>query len=397
MVSVSEATSIVRFHLFKPEAELVHVTDALGRVLAEPIKADRDFPPFDRVAMDGIAILHEQFASGQKEYEVEGVAAAGSPQKSLSDKTKCMEVMTGAPLPRNTSAVIRYEDIEINDNKATILMPSVNDRQNIHQQAQDAKQGQLLLPIGTLISAAEVALIASVGKSQIKVNTFPHTAIISTGDELVDINDIPEPHQIRRSNSYALQAALKSMGCDSRIYHLPDVQDLIEKELNTILAKHDLLILSGGVSKGKFDFVPAVLEKLGVKKHFHKVKQKPGKPFWFGSMGNKTVFALPGNPVSTYMCFYKYIEPWLKLSLGSQVNHEKASLTQDYEFNGELTYFLQVSISNQDSQLIANPVPGGGSGDFANLKDVNAFMELPEGRTRFERGEVFPILYFRPR
>lgn len=395
MVSVSEATSIVRSHLFKPEAEIVNVSNALGRVLAEPITADRDFPPFDRVAMDGIAIQYEQFTNGQKEFEVEGVAAAGSPQKELIDMTKCMEVMTGAPLPLNTNTVIRYEDIEIKEKKANILIPILNNGQNIHQQAQDAKQGQLLLPISTLISPAEVALIASVGQSQIKVNTLPRTAIISTGDELVDINDIPEPHQIRRSNSYALQAALKSSACDSTIYHLPDKEDLIEAELKTILTHHDLLILSGGVSKGKFDFIPVVLEKLGVKKHFHKVKQKPGKPFWFGSIGNKTVFALPGNPVSTYMCFYKYINPWLKLSLGLKVNDEKASLSEDFEFHGDLTYFLQVSVSNQEGRLMASPVPGGGSGDFANLKDVNAFMELPEGRKLFKRGEVFPLFYLR--
>ncbi|HEY5690360.1 MAG TPA: molybdopterin molybdotransferase MoeA [Cyclobacteriaceae bacterium] len=397
MVSVSEATSIVRSHLFKPKAEMVSITNALGRVLAEPITADLDFPPFDRVAMDGIAIQYEQFANGQKEFEVEGVAAAGSPQKELSDKTRSMEVMTGAPLPLNTNVVIRYEDLEIKENKAIILIPSLINGQNIHQQGQDAKQGQLLLPISTLISPAEVALIASVGKSQIKVNMLPRTAVISTGDELVDINDIPEPHQIRKSNSYTLQAALKSRSCDSTIYHLPDRQDLIEDELRTILAKNDLLILSGGVSKGKFDFVSVALEKLGVKKLFHKVKQKPGKPFWFGSIGNKTVFALPGNPVSTYMCFYRYIDLWLKLSLGLEVNYEKASLTEDYEFLGDLTYFLQVSISNQEGHLMASPVPGGGSGDFANLKDVNAFMELPEDKKLFKRGEVFPILYLRER
>lgn len=397
MVSVSEASSIVGSNLFKPEAEMVNVANVLGRVLAESIKADRDFPPFDRVAMDGIALQLGQFTRGQKEFELEGLAPAGSPQKKLVDKSKCIEVMTGAPLPIGTNTVIRYEDLELKNNIATILIPGLVHGQNIHQQAQDAKHGQVLLPIGTLISPAEVALIASVGLTQVKVKTFPRAAIISTGDELVDIDDTPAAHQIRRSNSYALQAALKSLGIEAKLYHLPDQHESIERELKTILANHDLLILTGGVSKGKFDFIPEVLEKLGVKKHFHKVKQKPGKPFWFGGVGNKTVFALPGNPVSTYMCFYKYVEPWLKLSLGLKVNNEKASLTQGYEFNGDLTYFLQVNISNQDGRLMANPVPGGGSGDFANLKDVNAFMELTEGRKLFKRGEVFPILYIRVR
>ena len=132
-------------------------------------------------------------------------------------------------------------------------------------------------------------------------------------------------------------------------------------------------------------------------KHFHKVKQKPGKPFWFGSVGNKTVFALPGNPVSTYMCFYKYIQPWLRKSWGLNKETEYATLTTDYQFKNDLTYFLQVNVVNELGILKAYPITGGGSGDFANLKEVNAFMELPEEKTTFKKGEAYPIYYFRSR
>ncbi|HRW99930.1 MAG TPA: molybdopterin-binding protein, partial [Cyclobacteriaceae bacterium] len=190
--------------------------------------------------------------------------------------------------------------------------------------------------------------------------------------------------------------AFQRHGCTSTRFHLQDDQDEITNGLNKIIEQHDVIVLSGGVSKGKFDYVPDALNKLGIEKHFHKVRQRPGKPFWFGSRNNKTVFALPGNPVSTFMCFYRYIEPWLFNSLGLSAPEQKAQLNSDFEFKDDnLTYFLQVALKNSDGRLIATPIPGGGSGDFANLKDVSAFMELPEGKKVFKKGEVYPVYSFR--
>lgn len=395
MVSVSEASSIIQSHLYKPETEKVAITDALNRVLAESVQADRDFPPFNRIAMDGIAIQYDQFKSGRKSFTIEGTAQAGQPKMKLHNSENCIEVMTGAPLPDNTDTVIRYEDIEIKDGKAIVTITSLTEKQNIHSQGQDAKQGDILLSAGAMLSPAEIALIASVGISHVSVWSLPKVAIISTGDELVDIQDKPEAHQIRRSNSYALQAALKEAGCTAKLFHLPDLRETLETELAAILKDHELLILSGGVSKGKFDFVPEVLDALGVKKHFHKVTQKPGKPFWFGSVNDKTIFALPGNPVSTFMCFYKYIKPWLLKSLKQTTNENFALLANDFQFDGDVTYFLQVKVINKKGSLIAQPNPGGGSGDFANLKDVNAFLELPKDQSRFKKGEAFPVYFFR--
>ncbi|HCM76825.1 MAG TPA: molybdopterin molybdenumtransferase MoeA [Cytophagales bacterium] len=397
MVSVSEATSIIAAHLFAPQAESIRISEAHNKVLAAPLYADRDFPPFNRVAMDGIAIQFDQLKKGQTTFEIEDVAAAGVPQKSLQEKTHCMEVMTGAPLPENTDTVIRYEDLEIKEKRATLLTTAIDAQQNVHTQGQDAKQNQLLLQPGAQLSAAEIALIASVGLTHVSVKSTPRTAILSTGDELVDIGSIPQAHQIRRSNSYALEAGLLSMGCRSQLFHLRDEKEIIKKELSQLLNDHDLIILSGGVSKGKFDYIPEVLEELGVKKHFHRVNQRPGKPFWFGSVGNKTVFALPGNPVSTYLCFYRYIKPWLLKSWGLEEKTEYAFLGSDFQFTPNLTYFLQVRMVNEKGKQMAYPVPGGGSGDFANLKEVNAFLELPEGKDTFQKGEVYPLFYFRSR
>jgi molybdopterin molybdotransferase len=395
MISVSEASAIILGNLFNLQIESIDIHHVVGRILAEPIQADRDFPPFDRVSMDGIAIHSTSFKKGLRQFYIEGIQAAGTPQYKLANPDACVEVMTGAMLPQGTDAVIRYEDIEIKNGSAHVLIADVAPGLSIHSQAQDAKQNQLLLSPGQKISPAEIALLASIGKANVKVYAFPKTAIVSTGDELVAIDQTPQPHQIRRSNDAALKASLHQLGCDATSFHLPDSEEKLRNELITVFKHHDLIILSGGVSKGKFDFVPQVLESLGVKKLFHQVSQKPGKPFWFGRSEKHTVFALPGNPVSTYMCFYRYIKPWLLKSFKTDFETSSAILAEDFTFKLPLTYFLQVSVKNTDGKLLAYPDAGGGSGDFANLKDVDGFLELALEKNDFRRGEAFPYYAFR--
>lgn len=169
----------------------------------------------------------------------------------------------------------------------------------------------------------------------------------------------------------------------------------IKKLLDDLVLKFKVIILSGGVSKGKFDFIPSSLESLGVKKLFHTISQRPGKPMWFGASEKNIVFALPGNPVSTFMCFYRYVKPWIEKSLGLESNFQKAVLAEDFKFRPQLTYFLQVKIKNENGSLMAYPVAGGGSGDFANLKDVDGFLELPLEMTEFKKGSVFNYFPFR--
>jgi molybdopterin molybdotransferase len=246
-----------------------------------------------------------------------------------------------------------------------------------------------------VISAAEVALLATVGKSTIEVLAHPKTAIVASGDELVPIDAIPQLHQIRRSNTYAIQAAMKHLGWEGTQYHFPDEEHVLKNSLSDLLKQYDVIILSGGVSKGKFDFVPGVLKEIGVKQLFHQVSQRPGKPFWFGVSDRKVVFALPGNPVSTFMCFYKFVKPWLAKSLGIESEPSMAILGTDFSFDPQLTYFLQVKVSNENGKLVAYPKAGGGSGDFANLKEVDGFLELTKEKNEFKTGEVYPFLPFR--
>lgn len=396
MVTVDEASRIIFSQTLPRKETALPIEKSTGRVLAEQVKADCDFPPFDRVAMDGIAILYASFGKGQRIFSIEGVQAAGEAGKTLGSAENCLEVMTGAVLPAGTDTVIRYEDISVENGSAIVQVENVLPSQNVHRKGRDAVKGQVLLEPGIKISPAEVALFAATGRSRVTIFDYPRTALISSGDELVAIDQVPEPHQIRRSNVYALQSAMDEMGWQGNRYHFRDNKEELLSGLKNVLAEHDVVILSGGVSKGKFDFIPEVLEANGIEKKFHQVSQRPGKPFWFGvSSGGKTVFALPGNPVSTYMCFYRYIKPWMEKSMGIDGGFVKASLGADVDASLPLTYFLQVSAIVENGMLTAFPCPGGGSGDFSNLRDVTGFLEMPSSTNGFRRGELFPYIPFR--
>jgi molybdopterin molybdotransferase len=393
MLSVADAFAITQQHRLTLPTETVHLTEALGRVLRGPVFADRDFPPFNRVAMDGIAIRQADFATGQRTFRITGMQRAGQPQQTLNDANTCVEVMTGAMLPIGADTVIRYEDIDSSDGQATVTIEDVPEGLNVHPQANDRRAGDELLSIGVRIGPSELAVASSVGQITLTVTAPPRVALVSTGDELVDIADTPLPYQIRRSNTYMLRAALATLGINATLHHIVDDEAILTDRLARLLDDNDMLILSGGVSAGKADFIPAVLTQLGVKKHFHKIEQRPGKPLWFGTAAQKTVFALPGNPVSTVLCAYRYVMPYLRTSMGSPAAPMRyAALAKPVHFDPSITYFLPVRlVSEPDGQTIAHPLPGSGSADFANLLAADAFMELPPDRSVFNAGEAFPI------
>ncbi|MEQ9424654.1 MAG: molybdopterin molybdotransferase MoeA [Cyclobacteriaceae bacterium] len=397
MITVAEAEKIILENTLDLGTETIPFDKSIGRVLAEPIYADRDFPPFDRVTMDGIAINYDSFTANSKSFKVEGVHTAGAPQTNLQNPAKCLEVMTGAILPEGCDTVIRYEDVTIADGVATINVEEIRKGQNIHRKGNDRKQGAQLAGPGRLIDSALMGVLTTVGKSEVVVSKIPRVAIISTGDELVDVDEAPLPHQIRKSNVYSLKAALLGLNIDSNLFHIDDDKAITEHAIVDILDQHDVLLLSGGVSKGKADFVPDALAKIGVKKLFHRVKQRPGKPFWFGTTNDKVVFAFPGNPVSTFLCFVRYCRPWLIKVLGLvQPKPHYAVLNVDFSFKPELTYFLQVQVTSdkESGRLLAIPVEGKGSGDLANLLESDGFLELGAEKTRFKRGEIFKLFEF---
>jgi len=425
MITSKKALEIILNQSENFGTEEIPFIEATGRILKEEIVADRDFPPFNRVSMDGIAVSYAIFTSGQREFSIENMQAAGSEQVTLKHKENCIEAMTGAVLPKNTDAIIPYELVTIKDGKATVNLSEIKHLQNVHLQGKDRKTGDILIQKNTIISPAEIGVLATVGKSKVKVAKQPKILIISTGDELVEVSEIPLTHQIRRSNSYTLVALLERLHIQADTSHITDDKPLLKQKIEQFLTDYDVLLFSGAVSKGKFDFVPEVLDELGVKKLFHRVKQRPGKPFWFGHAvsldisernGNKflntnechservkrseeshtVVFAFPGNPVSTFVGCVKYFYPWYKKSMGiDSKNRQKAILAEDYFFKPELTYFLQVKLENNNGMLYATPITGNGSGDLANLADADAFLELPDDRNEFKKGEVFPLIKYR--
>lgn len=395
MVSVAEASRLIHEYVYRPGIERIKIEEAEGRVLAESIKADRDFPPFDRVAMDGIAINYQSIEEGWEGFKVEGLQPAGQPRLTLKNDKNCIEVMTGAMLPIGCDTVIRYEDVTVVHDMAKLKIKGITRGQNVHPRAQDAKRGDTLLSPGTRLAIGEIALLAAVGWLECSVYRFPKTCIVSTGNELVDVHDRPLPHQIRRSNIHALRASLHRLGCPAELFHLPDDQNITERELEKLFKTYEVVILSGGVSKGKFDFVPAALKQLGVETIFHQVSQKPGKPLFCGTTKKQIIFGLPGNPVSSFLCFYRYIRPWLLGCMGISPPMESAVLASPLELrNAELTHFVQVKIKQEGCKRMAHPVPGGGSGDFANLREVEGFLEIPSGVSA-EVGAAFTFIPFR--
>jgi molybdopterin molybdotransferase len=382
MHTVADADQILAQHPLILSTESVPFAKTLGRILTETIVADRDFPPFDRVAMDGIAINYDAFANGKTAFTVLGTQRAGEPAQPLPDPICCLEVMTGAILPTGADTVIRYEDITMANGTATITdHVEVVRGLNVHKQGTDRRPLDVLLSAGVQLRPVELAVLASVGQTSVSVRRRPRVAVISTGDELVDIDQTPLPHQIRLSNAYLLQAALRDLGLDATIHQFPDEISTITLGLSGLLATHDVLISTGGVSAGKADFIPDVLSGLGIRCHFHKIEQRPGRPLWFGSsVGNeRVIFALPGNPVSTSMCFYRYVRPFLRQAMGAPADPPLfVQLAQPVTFKPKMTYFTPARLeATAEGQLLAYPLPGSGSADFTNLTDADAFLELP--------------------
>ena len=377
MVSVEDALRLVLENVISPKTESVDFQVSLGRILAEDLVADRDFPPFDRVTMDGIAINFATFNEGLKTFKIQEMQAAGDEQKTLQSPKNCIEIMTGAVLPKNTDTIIRYEDLEIENGFATILA-EIKQKQNVHFQGQDKLSGQVLVGKGKVINASHVAIAASIGKQNLSVRALPKIAIASSGDELVGVAEIPLSHQIRLSNVYAIVAILKKFNAAVDIFHINDTLKDSVLKIEEMLKNYDVLIFSGGVSMGKKDFIPQALSKNSVKEIFHKIAQKPGKPMWFGKNDSTIVFALPGNPVSTYLCTIKYVLPWLKNHLGVlEEKNSSVKLTEDINFKPKLNYFLQVKIQNDKGCFYATPLKHHGSGDFISLAEADGFIELP--------------------
>ncbi|WP_372365287.1 molybdopterin molybdotransferase MoeA [Candidatus Uabimicrobium sp. HlEnr_7] len=390
MITVEEASSIILNHAEGFSRELCKFNESYGKILAEDIIADRDLPPFHRVAMDGIAICLSSWLSGQKSFAICGVQSAGAPCVSLEKEDECWEIMTGAVLPVGCDCVIPVEYIKVEDGVAHVVKEiALEPMTNIHQKASDYKKGTKLIDQGQKIDAHHISVIASVGKANVLVYKIPKIAIIATGDELVAVDSPITDYQIRISNTYAVECGLHKHGfTDTEIFHLKDNKSELQKKLQLVINEADIVILSGGVSKGKYDYVPEVLTSLGVELLFRRVQQRPGKPFTFGvhCPSNKPVFAIPGNPVTATTCFRHYVLPYLYKASALTLSSSFVTLKNNFNFRKSLTYFLPVKIENDKGVLLAVPSPTAGSGDYASLIGTDGYVELDSAVDHFEQG-----------
>ena len=394
MIAVREADRLLETFRLPFPSESVGLGQAAGRILREPIRADRAYPVLDKARMDGVAIAYQAWQDGLREFPVLGMARAGDPRQALPLAAGCMEVMTGAPCPLGCDTVIPYEDFEWVDSRAKILEgKTIRPAQFVHARGSDCVENQVLVGPGRRLQAPAIAAAASVGMTRIQVTRRPRIEVVATGDELVDVADDPALHQIRLSNSHGLQAMLEAEA-DLRIDWVGDARSGLAVLLARRLEETDVLLVTGGVSAGKFDFVPEVLSDLGVTLVFHRVAQRPGKPLWFGcGPGGQLVFGLPGNPVSALVCARRFLVPLLQAKSGLHPLHTVGEARLATEVRGweAGTQFLPVRIVREEGGgYQAIPKPTNGSGDFAGLGESDGFVEVRPGSASLLAGQSVP-------
>jgi molybdopterin molybdotransferase len=393
VLNPAEADRLIGQNLQCLPIESLPLAQCAGAVLRENIYAERDQPPFDRVAMDGVALDSRSVGAGTRSFQVQATQAAGDAPLTLATAADCIEVMTGAALPAGCNSVVPIEELVAAQGRVGLAAHvRVEAWQNVHRRGSDTRQGTLLLSAGQRLRAPEVAIAASAGMARIRVSSQPMLAVISTGNELIEPGEPVLPHQVRRSNAYAIVSALREHGFQ-RVAddHIRDDLAELRARLRFHLKTHDVLVLSGGVSAGRFDLVPRALEELGVRPVFHKVAQRPGKPLWFGvGPTGAAVFGLPGNPVSTLVCLTRYVLPALRGSLGQNPPPvERMALAAPVTVTPPLTHFIPVRIEQDDwGRDWAMPAPTNGSGDFTALAGTDGFVELPPGPNTYVKGFV---------
>jgi molybdopterin molybdotransferase len=383
------------------EVEAVDLLAAAGRVLAEQIRADRDFPPFARATRDGYAVRSEDLAEVPAQLELVGEVKAGDwpePETCSVGRGQAVGIMTGAPLPAGAEAVVMVEHSSLLTEKLVEVRRSVKAGENFVPTGAEAHAGDLLLDRGRRLDHASVAIAASVGKGRVQVFRKPRVAVLSTGDEVVEIDATPGPAQIRNSNSYSLAAQIQNAGGEPvRLAIAPDersrLRSLIEEGLD-----YDLLLLTGGVSMGKYDLVEQVLTESKAEFYFTGAEIQPGRPVVFGSCGEERkryFFGLPGNPISTMVTFELFARPMIESLTGmtpQPLIFLGAQLKSEIETKTGLTRFLPALLSGEFENADVELVRWQGSGDIAALSRANCYVVIPPERERIDAGEWVSVL-----
>jgi molybdopterin molybdotransferase len=381
-----------------PSSEKVPLVEGDGRLLAEEICADRDFPPFPRATRDGFAVRASDVQQPPAKLKVVGEIAAGSSKSVAIGEGEAAEIMTGAPLPLGADAVVMVEYTR-RSGEIVEIERSIKAGENFVPQGAEAAAGQLLLPARSRLNPAGIAVAASVGKGSLHVYRKPVVAVLATGDELVEVNEKPGVAEIRNSNSYSVAAQVRRAGGEPRILPIVRDNETAIREAIQAAKTADLIILSGGVSMGKYDLVEQVLSAEGAQFHMTGARIQPGKPIVFGTLprtqGDLPFFGLPGNPISTMVTFDLFVAPVLNALGGGHMlplRFAQSKMLEDLKVAPGLTRFLPAVLERTASETQVAVIPWHGSGDLAAIVRANCYLVVPPEATLLSRDSYVTVL-----
>lgn len=398
MIPIFQAVNLICEATHPLGAEDVRISEALHRVLAEDIVADSDLPPFDRAQMDGYAVRAADVANPPARLRIVGESAAGAGWHHEMKAGEAVRIMTGAPVPTGADAVQQVELTREVDRNATVeILESVEAGRSIVRQAAEIKSGEIVLRAGEDVNAAMIATLASFGYARVKVGRRPRVAVMATGSELVDVDQKPARDQIRDSNNYTIAAYAISAG--ATVERLPlagDDTEELKRQIAAAASRSDVLITSGGVSMGVYDFTKAALKELGAEIFFERVALRPGKPTVFGRLGDTLVFGLPGNPVSVAVTFNLFARTALRLMQGANqptLKEETAMLSRDLKGSMDRESYLPAVLRTDGKGiLLAEPLKWGGSSDFVAFARATALINVPVGAKSIEQGALVKVV-----
>jgi molybdopterin molybdotransferase len=408
MLTVDEALEAVLKAATVLPASQQPLTSVYGCVLDEDVAADIDLPPFDKALVDGYAVRTCDLEGPQRRLRISEIITAGrTPSRPLSAGEAAV-VMTGAPIPSGCDAIVMHEKTRLDDGQVVIEEPTVRPAQNLLPRGREMRAGAIVVPRGSVLNAARLGVLASAGRSMVRVVRRPRVAIVPTGDELVDPSQVPGPGQIRNSNSIVLHALALQSEADPRARPVAsDDEDTLRVALDEGL-NWDVLLVSGGVSAGQRDLVPGALESLGVRQIFHKVRLKPGKPLWFGvgpprgDHGGALVFGLPGNPVSVLVGFLVFVKPALSILAGRRNGIPActtAPLSRGFSHRGDRpTYHpakLVPASAGSPERSWLEPLTWSGSADLCTVAQADGFAVFEAGDREYAAGEIVGFLPMR--
>ena len=394
MIEYAEAFRLVMANVPRLRTQILPVEQTIGYILAQDISSPLEMPPFNKSAVDGYALIAHDTARPLVILKGQGKIKAGELSRTTVKRGQCLKIMTGSPLPRGADSVVMIENTRPSGEEIEVLV-QVKKGENVCKRAEDIKRGEVVLKKGTRLNAASTAVAAALGKKELLVYKKPEVSILSTGNEIVKPGQRLIRGSIYDSNGAMLSALLEKEGISYEFIGMAKdkITDL-ERRIKAGLKK-DMVLISGGVSMGDYDLVPRVLASFKVKKIFHKVKIKPGKPVFFGRLGEKLIFGIPGNPVSNLVVFYLFIKPAMERWSGRVTrgpHFARGILTRDFRQKTGRCHFVLVKIKKDNNNFYLYPVSSHGSADILAAARADGFMKV-DGRYAFlKKGESLEFI-----